>query len=263
MDAATAMTLDGQRLFGVLGDVLWTLLRVGGLMMAAPLIGTRAVPVRVRLIFSASLALALTPLLPAMPDTGIDAAMVLNATREMALGVAMGFLLKLAFEAGAMAGELISQGTGLSFATLADPLRGQNTAVLGQWFYLAFGLLFFTMDGHLALIEMLMDSYRALPIGTPLPDPVATLQLVPEFFGQVLRAGVLLALPVMMALLAVNLVFGVLGRAAAALNPIALGLPAALLLGLVLLIPLISQIAEPVQGLFNAAFDTAAALTGG
>ena len=160
-----------------------------------------------------------------------------------------------------MAGELISQGTGLAFAQMSDPLRGVNSGVVGQWFYLAFGLLFFTANGHLALVSLLVDSYRSLPIGTALPDVQQMLEVAPMLFGHVLRAAVGLALPVMVAMLAVNLAFGVLGRAAPALNPIQLGLPTALLLGLFLLALLAGELGPPVQRVFDLSFDAARQLT--
>ena len=205
---------------------------------------------------------ALAPLLPGTPDRiAFDASTVLNVARELAVGASMGFMLRLAFEAGAMAGELISQGTGLAFAKMSDPLRGVNSGVVGQWFYLAFGLLFFTANGHLALVSLLVDSYRSLPIGTALPDVQQMLEVAPMLFGHVLRAAVGLALPVMVAMLAVNLAFGVLGRAAPALNPIQLGLPTALLLGLFLLALLAGELGPPVQRVFDLSFDAARQLT--
>lgn len=262
MDTATQMVIDGQQAFGMINALLWNLLRIGALLMAMPLIGTRAVSVRVRMMMAAALSMALTPMLPATPGAIVfDATTVLNVARELAVGVSMGFMLRLAFEGGAMAGELISQGTGLAFAQMADPLRGVNSGVVGQWFYLAFGLLFFTLNGHLALVSLLVDSYRSLPIGSALPDVSAMLEIAPQFFVHVLRAAVGLALPVMVAMLAVNLAFGVLGRAAPALNPIQLGLPTALLLGLFLLAVLAGELGPPVERLFNAAFDAARQVT--
>ncbi|NLW95772.1 MAG: flagellar biosynthetic protein FliR, partial [Xanthomonadaceae bacterium] len=77
-----------------------------------------------------------------------------------------------------------------------------------------------------------------------------------------LRAGLLLALPVMMALLAVNLAFGVLARAASQLNPIAVGLPVSLLAGLTLMMLLMRGIEAPVRRLFEDAFTAARALAG-
>ena len=262
MDPATQMVIDGQQAFGMINALLWNLLRIGALLMAVPLIGTRAVSVGVRVIVAAALSMALTPMLPPTPGAiAFDATTVLNIARELALGVSMGFMLRLAFEAGALAGELISQGTGLAFAQMADPLRGVNSGVVGQWFYIAFGLLFFTLNGHLALVSLLVDSYRSLPIGSALPDVGAMLQVAPMFFVQVLRAAVGLALPVMVAMLAVNLAFGVLGRAAPALNPIQLGLPTALLLGLFLLALLAGELGPPVERLFNLAFEAARQVT--
>ncbi len=110
-------------------------------------------------------------------------------------------------------------------------------------------------------MSLLVDSYRSLPIGSALPDVAAMLQVAPMFFVQVLRAAVGLALPVMVAMLAVNLAFGVLGRAAPALNPIQLGLPTALLLGLFLLALLAGELGPPVERLFNLAFDAARQVT--
>ncbi|QCO67675.1 flagellar biosynthetic protein FliR [Luteimonas yindakuii] len=265
MDAATQMAIDGQQAFGMIGTLMWTALRVGALLMAMPLIGTRAIPARIRVMVALAISLALAPLLPAPPAyTGFDAATVLSIARELAVGAAMGFMLRLVFEAGALAGELISQGTGLSFAQMSDPLRGVNSGVIGQWFYLAFGLLFFAANGHLAMVALLVHSYEALPIGTALPDVRATLSVAPEFFAVVLRGAVSLALPVMVAMLAVNLAFGVLSRAAPALNPIQLGLPISVLVGLFLIAMLAGELGPPVQRLYDAAFDAAGRVpTGG
>jgi flagellar biosynthetic protein FliR len=109
---------------------------------------------------------------------------------------------------------------------------------------------------------VLADSYPAMPIGAPIADMQAFVSSVPLFFNTVLKAGVLLALPVAIALLAVNLAFGVLARAAAQLNPMALGLPVALLTGLVLMAVLARGLQGPVQALFEQAFAAARALTG-
>lgn len=262
MDAVTATTVDGLNLFGMLGQMLWHLLRIGGALQVMPMIGGRGMPVRARMIIAIALATTMSTVLPPAPVAAVDAATVLNVLREMAVGIAIGLVLRLAFEAGQLAGELISQGMGLSFATLADPLSGASSTVLSQWFFLTFGLLFFALDGHLALVGLLADSYRTLPIGTPLADVSEFLAALPAFFATCLRAGLLLALPVMMALLASNLAFGVLSRAAAALNPIAIGLPVGLLVGLVLLTLLARELQEPIQRLFEEAFFAARALTG-
>lgn len=258
MDPTTQMTADGLRAFAMIGDTLWTMLRIGAMVMAMPLVGTRAVPARIRVLLAATLAVALAPILPPVPAwVRLDAVTVLTILRELTIGITIGFLLRVVFEAGALAGELIAQGTGLAFAQMTDPLRGGSSGVIGQWFYLLFGLLFFTSNGHLALISLLVDSYRALPVGAPLPDVPGLVSIAPTFLLTVLRGALTLSLPLIVAMLAVNLAFGVLARAAPALNPIQLGLPVSLLLGLVLLTLLAGEMGPPVQRLFDAAFEAA------
>lgn len=262
MDSATQMAADGLQAFGMIGTILWTMLRIGAMLMAMPLVGTRAVPQRVRAVLAGAVAVALSPMLPPVPEwTGFDAATVLSIARELAIGVSIGFLLRLMFEAGALAGELVAQGTGLAFAQMTDPMRGGSSGVIGQWFYLLFGLFFFTTNGHLALISLLMDSYRAAPIGAPLADINSLITAAPTFAVQVFRAALTLSLPLVVAMLAINLAFGVLARAAPALNPIQLGLPVALLLGLFLLTVMAGEMGPPVQRLFDATFQAADGIT--
>ncbi|MCD9087167.1 flagellar biosynthetic protein FliR [Stenotrophomonas sp. SY1] len=262
MDSATQMAIDGQQAFAIIGNTLWVMLRIGAMLMAMPMIGTRAVPTRVRALLAVALSVALAPVLPPVPlFHGLDSVTVLNILRELAVGVSIGFLLRLIFEAGALAGEMVAQSTGLAFAQMSDPLRGGSSGVIGQWFYLLFGLLFFTSNGHLALISLLVDSYQALPIGAALPDPQAMVSIAPTLALQIFRGALTLALPLVVAMLAINLAFGVLARAAPALNPIQLGLPVALLVGLFLLMLLSGEMSTPVQRLFNTTFDAARQVT--
>lgn len=262
MDTVTLTTAQGLDLFGMLAAVLWHALRIGAAIQVMPMLSGRGMPVRARLMITLALAAAISTLLPAPPPAAIDAATVASVLREFAVGISIGLMLRLAFEAGRFAGELVSQGMGLSFATMADPVSGAASPVLAQWFYLAFGLLFFALDAHLTLVRLLFDSYQTLPIGQALADTSVFVAAVPAFFGACLQAGLLLALPVMMALLTVNLAFGVLARAAPALNPIAIGLPVSLLVGLLLLGLLMRQLQAPVEQLFEQAFMAARALTG-
>lgn len=262
MDTVTLATTDGLNLFGMLSAVLWYAIRIGAAMQALPIIGGRGIPARSRLVLTLAISAALAQMLPAPPPAGINAATVLAVAREFATGIAIGLMLRMAFEAGEVAGQLVSQGMGLSAATLANPATGEASAIVGQWFFLSFGMVFFASDGHLALVQLLFDSYHAMPVGSAIPDWPGFVQAVPEFFGVALRTGLLLALPVMMALLAVNVAIGVLSRAAQQLSPMSLGFPIALLVGLALLAALARELQGPVQRLFGQAFEAARALTG-
>lgn len=259
MSAAAAIVVDGGALLAAGERVLWVSLRIGAMLMTAPMIGTRMLPARVRLILALALAGALAPLLPAPAAGGFDARTALAVARELAIGASIGFVFRLAIEAAGLAGELVAQGMGLSFAQMVDPLRGTQSPVMAQWFVLVAGLAFFALDGHLALVRAVVASYAVAPPGAATPlTPV--LDAVPAFAGAMLAAGTGLALPVVIAMLAVNVAFGVLARTAPALNPIAIGLPAALLVGLVLLVALLPHLRAPLESWFGEAAAAAAAL---
>ena len=263
MDTTTYVSAEGVNLLGLLGTVLWHALRIGAALQVMPPVAGRGIPARARLILTLALAGTLSAWMPPPPPAAIDASTVATVLREFVIGIALGMMVRMAFEAGRLAGELVSQGMGLSFATLADPLSGSSSSVVSQWFWLVFGLLFFATNAHLAFFELVLGSYRTLPVGMALPDTHALLAAIPAFFATCLKAGVLLALPVMVALLTINLSFGVLGKAAPALNPIAIGMPVALLSGLALLTVLSGRLQAPVQRIFDDALLAARALVGG
>ncbi len=256
MNTAASMFLNGDQVFGYLERIWWVALRVGAMLMLAPMIGTKMIPARVRLILALAISASLAPLLPsATPVTGVDAGTLLAVARELALGAAIGFIFRLGLEAAGFAGELISQGMGLSFAQMADPLRGTQSPVMGQWFTLIAGLTFFAMDGHLALIRVVFDSYSLTPNGSL----AHVFETIPMFAKSMLEAGLTLALPIVIAMLVVNIAFGVLARTAPALNPIAIGLPAALLTGFVLLVALLPRLVVPLQDWISLTAASAAA----
>src|SRR6476646_6308570 len=111
MDAVTLTTADGLNLFGMLGTVLWHMLRIGAAFQVMPVFGGRALPMTARVLLTIALAAAISTALPA---AAVDAATVLNVIREFAVGIAIGLILRLAFEAGQLAGEMVSQGMGLA-----------------------------------------------------------------------------------------------------------------------------------------------------
>ena len=258
MNAASAILLDGTEVLLWLERIWWVALRVGAMLLLAPMIGSNMLPKRVRLVLTLALSATLAPLLaPQIPPLALDAATFLAAARELALGAAIGFVFRLGFEAAAFAGELISQGMGLSFAQMLDPLRGAQSPVMSQWFTLIAGLVFFAIDGHLALVRVVFESYRvAAPADVALAHAAAA---VPAFGAAMLGAGLSFALPIVIAMLVVNLAFGVLARTAPALNPIAIGLPAALLTGFALLIALLPHLTRPFADWLVTTAATAAA----
>lgn len=241
---------------------MWPLIRIAGLLMASPVIGEKSTPMRVRLILAVALTVIVVPLLPPLPVLeAFSADWWLRTVAEFALGVMMGFVLKVAFEASVLAGELIGSGMGLGFARMADPVRGVDAPVLGYFLLILFSLLLVTTGGHLAIIEMIVRSFRSVPEAGEAIKPAHFMAIV--MFGSTLFAAALaIALPTVAALLLVNLAFGVISRSAPTLNLMAIGFPMSVGAGLVLIWMELPNVRTLYVDLMRAAFDLSGQLAG-
>jgi flagellar biosynthetic protein FliR len=123
---------------------------------------------------------------------------------------------------------------GIGFASTIDPQNGRSTPALGQLMSVMLTLLFLSVDGHLVLVDLLVRSYDTMPPGAAWLT-TAQLKNIALFGGYIFLAGLLLALPVGFLLLCLNLVVGMMSRAAPALNLFSVGLPASLAVGVIAL----------------------------
>ncbi len=225
-------TVDIGQLQHWIGVWLWPFVRIGSCLMTAPVFGATYVPPRIRLALAAAITLPIAPLLPAQPETVLlSVGGVLTTIEQLVIGAALGFALQLVFDALALGGQLIANGMGLGFGFNIDPIRGASTPALGQLYVVLGTLVFLALDGHLALIGTLVESFRSLPVGEAGLDGPRWLSLA-MWGGKLFSGALAVALPGVTALLVINLAFGMMSRAAPALNLFAVGLPVTLVFGL-------------------------------
>ncbi len=257
------MTITDTQLIAWLQQYLWPFLRIGGVFMVAPVLGARNVPARIRLSIALFVTLIVAPLLPEMAAVEMFSAPWWRCIAEqIVIGVCIGFVLTLVFEAVVLGGELISYSMGLSFAQMADPLRGASTPVVGQFLLILATLLFLALGGHLTLIELLVRSFHSLPVGQG-GFGVQQFGALIRYGGQVFADGLLLGLPVVIALLVANLGLGVISRSAPTLNLFAVGFPVTLVAGLILIRAGLPAFTEQFSRLLDAAWLQIAGLIGG
>lgn len=210
---------------------LWPFVRIGAFMMVMPVIGSGFVPPRVRLLLALALTAVIVPVLPVTaPVAFLSLEGVLTLFQEVAIGIAMGFAVQFVFDAITLGGQIIAMSMGLGFAVFLDRARGVNIPVLGQLFLMLGMLVFLSLDGHLALIRLVADSFDLLPIAGEGLSRAAISNLL-DWSRQVFVVAMKIALPAISALIVVNLSFGVMSRAAPTLNLFAVGFPVAMLLG--------------------------------
>ncbi len=238
-----------------LASFLWPLLRIGAMVLSAPIFSSRQVPAP----FRVGLALVLTwitmPLLPPPPLVEVfSPAAFLMVLQQLVIGVAMGFILQMVFGALVFGGQVIAYSMGLGFASMMDPQNGVQVPVVSQFYLILATLLFLLLDGHLILIELLIQSFHTFPVATDGIARNGLLEIV-RWGSFMFSGGLVLALPVMAALLLVNLGMGVVTRAAPQLNIFAVGFPITMLFGFLLMWVTLPEVMDNFQLLTGAAFD--------
>lgn len=234
------------------------MIRPGAAFLAAPVFSAPSVPVQLRLIIALAIGIpalsAADFVLPADGLATIEGFMLVLG--EVLAGLAMGFAVQIGFSAALVAGEVISNAMGLGFSSMIDPASGQSSPALGQFLSVLGTFLFLAIGGHLMLAATIFESYRALPPGNAwlAQDSINGIVL---FGGTLFAAGLSIALPVGFAIILVQVVMGVLARSAPALNLFAVGLPAALLAGLVLLAIAAPVIGEGIIGVIQLGLEEA------
>jgi flagellar biosynthetic protein FliR len=224
----------------------WPALRIGGFVAAAPIASESTIPSRVKIVLTVALTVLIAPLVPVSQELTIfSGAGALTAVQEILIGVAIGMVMELAFEALTFAGQTVSMTMGLGFATLIDPQRGANVPVVGQIFMIMGTLTYLAINGHLVLLGALANSFQTLPIGEPNIDKDFLLSAA-MWGGHIFETG----------LLVVNMALGVVTRAAPQLNLFGIGFTITLLFGFFVLIVGLDAVMSGVSNLIHGALNT-------
>ena len=251
---ADPLVLSEPELLRWVNQFVWVFARVGALFLAAPVLRSTGFPPRVRVLVALFVTLIVLPSVPAVPTVDpLSAEALMIGVREVAIGLAMGFVLQMVFAALTIAGESISMSMGLGFSTMIDPQNGVPVPVLSQYFVLLATLIFLSLDGHLLLFQLLAASFQTLPIAPASADADAAWQLV-GWASEMYAGALLIALPVLTAVLMANLAFAVVTRAAPQLNIFAVGFPFMLLLGFASLLVALGGQFDVLESLFADAF---------
>ncbi len=213
-----------------LATFIYPLARILAMIASSPIIGNRQVPVRVKIGLSALLAIIIAPTIGAMPQIAVGSPQgILIMIQQVIIGIAMGFTMRLIFNAVEMAGELAGLQMGLGFASLYDPINAVHSAIIAQWLGMIAALAFLSMNGHLFMLSALAESFQTLPIGSMMS--VQGFYGVAKWGGSIFAFALQISLPILAALLITNIALGILTRAAPQLNLFAVGFPITLAIG--------------------------------
>lgn len=198
--------------------------RVGGLLLTAPVFSTTAIPLHIRGILAVAVSVMLVPLhvgSPSQPsETMLDVGMMLAS--EIFVGLLLGFGMAVLMSGIQVAGQLISQLSGMSLAEVFNPGLNTNVPMFGQLFYYVTMAVFVLVDGHRMIIQALLDTFVAMPPGEAVFGD-SFVDALTTTLTQSFVLGIRAAAPVMAALLVSTLVLGLITRTLPQINIIAVG----------------------------------------
>jgi len=230
-------------------------LRISALLLAAPLVSLRVVSVRIRVALALLLTIFIYPMLDLPAIDATSAYGIRLITQELFIGILFAIVLQVVNAAMVLAGQSMSMSMGLGMAQTIDPNAGQ-VPVLASFLVVLSTLIFLSVGGHLIMIKLILQSFEVLPIGGAI-NVKETLGNVIEWTAMAFLGAVLVALPIMLTMMLINLCIGIVTRAAPALNIFAVGFPAMVLTGMILIVVYMVNIGHRIEWIWLEAFDTA------
>ena len=208
--------------------------RVSGIFSTAPFFSSRNIPVQVKAGLSAIFTLLLLPLIDASQVTSFSFSLPLfavEALKEVIIGMAIGFIASLFFQAVQMSGQFLDTQIGFGIVNILDVQSGQQMPLMGNFQYILALLLFLITDMHHVFIHALFDSYRWLPL-LGQPAFLNTVDFMISATAHMFVIAFQLAMPVIMVTMLSDIALGILARTMPQLNIFVVGIPLKIALGI-------------------------------
>ncbi|QOX63941.1 flagellar biosynthetic protein FliR [Anoxybacterium hadale] len=218
---------------------LFTSCRMAGVIFFNPIFGRRNIPtmVKIGLALGISLNASYGMLDLQVADyTIID--MLLTITKELAVGLALGFAVQLFLSIFHIGGELIDLQMGVSMAQMYDPTSNSQISISGNLLTIMYTLLFFITNSHINLLAIAIKSFLVVPIGVGGMSGKIGVYFV-ELFGYILVYSLQLALPVVVTEILVEMAVGILMRVVPNINVFVVNLQLKLIVGMIVIITII------------------------
>jgi flagellar biosynthetic protein FliR len=196
-------------------------LRVFGLFLTAPMFSFRTFPMQFRLFIALAFGVYVMPMIAneVIPNPGSITFFV--SVLELSIGAFIGFLIRIGFMVIDVASEVLSFQSGFSFASTYFRDPNLESGLVGQLLGLIALALSFALNIHLVLIEIVLSSFKTIPVGT---WPSAwTSQGVVDLVSASFRLGLILSMPILLVYMMFNLTQAFLGRTSPQLNLFSVG----------------------------------------
>ena len=248
------LSLSAANFYPAINQGIWPLFRVLALFSTAPVFSEKSINKKVKISLAVLLTVLIAPMLP-VPDIhlfSLDG--VLLAVQQIIIGCVMGLTAQFIFVAVKNAGEIIGLQMGLSFATFFDPVSGGNMPKIERFLNLLAGILFLAYNGHLWMINVLVDSFNTFPVNGTMLNPEGFLYFA-KSADLIFKFGILLGLPIITLLLCINFTLGLLNRLTPQLSIFVIGFPLTLTVGMLALSLIMYTLAPSFESMMAMMFE--------
>ncbi len=241
--------------------VIWPMLRLSAFLAFTSIFSARAVNMRIRISLAFAMSFFVTQYIEIPKIDPVTADGLMEIFRQILIGFTMGLVFQVATAAMVVACQAISGSMGLSMANMVDPNMG-NVPVLSQFFNIMGTLVFLGMGGHLIVFGLVIESFKLLPIGQAFFSQDMLGKMI-NWSSMMFLGALLIALPVMMTLLFINVGLGFVARAAPSLNIFTVGFPALILTGFIVMIFSMTSNVARIDWVWTQAFMMLRSYLGG
>ena len=254
--------LSMQFVVQTLATVFLASLRIGAFLIASPFFGGSSVPIQVRIIMAVLLGVSVASNVSVPTWQSFDALTGVQVVlTELMVGIGSGLILTIWFSAALLAGEKIAASAGLGFAAQMDPDSGGQTPVVSKIFSLFLTVLFLSWNGHIFVLQTILDTYQFMPVGN-VPNLKVLITGGLSAAGSMFAAATIIMLPVTGFLVAINLAVGVISRSSPQMNLFAVGFPISMIVVFVLLYMWVDVLGYSLTDLSQSGVDSVRSVLG-
>ena len=222
-------------IYGKIQQFTLIFLRVGAIIVLAPVFGSRNIPLQLKAGFSLVLSLMLVPVVSPVSMSHLTMAeFVMLVGKEILVGIFFGLVTMLVFVGIQIAGRIMGMQIGFGIVNVIDPQSQTQVSIIGQFKYIIAILLLLSFHGHHLIIQGMVESFRLFPVDVvvfPHVDSGKFIELTSTMFSIAIRLGA----PVFVIMFMVSVALGLLARTVPQMNIFIVGFPIKIGVGLLAL----------------------------
>jgi flagellar biosynthetic protein FliR len=227
---------EGILLNGI-GMFILVFVRMTGLFVIAPIFGRRSIPIYLKVGVALIASLLLINAVKLNPvDYGNNLySYTLLIFKEFIVGIILGYVANVIFDAILMAGQMIDMQVGFGMVNVLDPISNIQVPISSNFYYMVSMMVLMASNGHHIIMRGLFDSYKLIPAGGVTFNSVLLHDVIASF-SKMFLIGFKISAPVIAAILVTDIALGIISKSIPQLNVFIVGMPAKIILGVMVMV---------------------------